>query len=198
MVLTGNSVWADICRSQRAHGWIREIPTKASIAEEHPSIDPRFLFLHPGYNFRPTEIGGAFGIHQLPRLEGLIEARRNNAAYFNKALAKYEAYLILPTEAPGTRHSYFAYAVTVKEGAPFSRAKLVSFLESKGLETRPIESGNMSIQPAMKEINYRVAGSLENAQYIHENSFFWGLHSGIGLEERQAIVSHFEEFLAKL
>jgi len=193
MLLTNNSIWNDQWRSMRAHGWIRDMSTKDAIAAANPDIDPRFMFAYPGYNFRPTEIQGAFGIHQLPRLEGLIEIRRANAAYFNEALAPYQEWLMLPSEAPGTRHAHFAYPLTVLEGAPFTKKELSQFLEAKGLETRQIEAGNMAQQPAMRMVNYR-AGPLPNAEYIHRNSFFFGNHHGIGEVERKAIVSYFDEF----
>lgn len=194
MVLTNNSIWADRCRSMRAHGWIREMSNKEFIAAENPSIDPRFLFATVGYNFRPTEVAGAFGIHQLPRLDGLVEQRRSLAAYFNEALAAYQDWLMLPSEAPNTRHSYFSYPLTVKEGAPFTKADLAIFLESKGLETRPIESSNMAIQPAMKQVRFR-AEPLPDTEYIHDRGFFFGLHQGLGEAEREAIVSYFRDFM---
>ena len=199
MVMTNDSGWADVCRSMRAHGWIRDLPEgqRSEVAAQHPDIDPRFLFLNPGYNFRPTEIQGAFGIHQVPRLEGFIERRRQNAAYFNKMLAPYQDFLQLPSEAKNTRHSYFAYAITVKKGAPFTKQALVAHLESRGLETRPIESGNMAAQPAMKRLNYR-AGPLKNTEHIHKNGFFFGVHQGIGPEEREAVAGYFKEFFEAL
>ena len=198
MVLTSNPAWADELRSRRAHGWIREMSTWDQVAAANPQVDPRFLFAYPGYNFRPTEIAGAFGIHQLPRLDGLVEHRRSLAAYFNDALAPYRDWLHLPVSKADARHSYFAYPITVKEGAPFTKRELAAFLEGKGLETRPIESGNMALQPAMKRINYRVSGDLRNAQYIHDNGFFFGTHQGIGEAEREAIVSYFHDFFDEL
>ena len=186
----------DILRSLRAHGWVREMSNREAIAAENPNIDPRFLFATVGYNFRPTEIAGAFGIHQLPRLEGLVEIRREAAKYITDSLACYQDWIQLPYEAPGTRHSYFAYPVLVKEAAPFTKKALQAFLESKGVETRQIESGNMALQPAMKRIKY-IAGDLSNAQYIHDNGFFFGLHQGVGQVEREAIVDYFKEFLCE-
>jgi len=190
MVMTNHHEYADRVRSLRSFGWAREVPH-----QDYPGIDPRFLFLHAGYNFRPTEIQGAFGIHQLPRLEGFIEHRRDNAAYWNKELAQFGDYLQLQEERPGTRHVWFAYPVMVRPGAPFTRDDLVRFLEAKGLETRPIEAGNIAVQPAMKHINHRIAGPLTNAQYIHDHSFFFGNHQGIGPEEREAIVGYFHDFM---
>lgn len=195
MVLAKINIWADICRSQRSHGWVRDLLSRADIIAQNPTIDSRFLFPHTGYNLRPTEIQGAFGIHQLPRLEDLIGARRTNATYLNEALAAYEEWLTLPHEAPGVRHSYMGYPITVKEGAPFTRDRLVSFLEGKGLATRPLLAGNITCQPAMREVNYRTSGTLQNAQYIHDNGFYIGPHQGIGEAEREAIVGYFDEFM---
>ena len=194
MILTSNSIWADICRSQRSHGWMRDLSNKAEVAAKYADIDSRFLFPHTGYNLRPTEIQGAFGIHQLPRLEGLVEARRANATYLNEALAPYKEWLMLPSEAPNTRHSYMGYPITVNKGAPFTKNQLVQFLEGKGLETRPLLAGNITRQPAMREIRYRVNGPLENADYIHDNGFYIGPHPGIGVRERAAIKGYFDEF----
>ena len=198
IVVTNDRSWADQCRSMRAHGWIREMSDKAERAAERPDIDPRFLFAHAGYNFRPTEIQGAFGIHQLPRLEGFIKQRRENAAYWNRELAEFSDYLQLQEERPGTRHVWFAFPVMVRPGAPFTRKQLQDFLEAKGVETRPIEAGNMAIQPAMKHVKHRVSGPLTNAQLIHDNAFFFGNHSGIGPEEREAVVGYFKEFFRRL
>ena len=193
MVMTNKSFRAELCRSLRAFGWAREVPH-----QEYPGIDPRFLFLHAGYNFRPTEIQGAFGIHQVPRLEGFIAQRRENAAYWNRQLALWSDYIQTQKERPGTRHAWFAYPVMVKPGAPFSRDELVQFLEARGLETRPIEAGNIAVQPAMAYINHRIDGSLTNAQYIHDNAFFFGNHQGIGPVEREAIVGYFTEFFERV
>ena len=200
MVVTNHDEKAEQCRSMRAFGWIREKDEmeRQRIAAEHPDIDPRFLFLHVGYNFRPTEIQGAFGIHQLPRLEGFIAQRRENAAYWNRELAEFSDYLQFQEERLGTRHVWFAFPILVRPGAPFTRQQLQNFLEAKGVETRPIEAGNMTIQPAMKHIKHRIAGPLTHAQYIHDNAFFFGNHSGIGPVDREAIVGYFREFFEKV
>ena len=194
MVLTNYDAMADNLRGMRAFGWVRDRSDKAGIIRAHPEIDPRFLFSTPGYNVRPTEIGGAFGIHQVPKLEGYIAIRRENAAYWNKALSVYSQWLQLPEERPGTRHVSFAYAVTVKEGAPFTKQEFQDYLESRGVETRQIEAGCMSLQPAMASLNYR-AGPLPNAEYIHHNGFFWGNNHAIGAPERAAVVGYVEEFM---
>ena len=196
MVLAREVGAADKCRSMRAHGWIRDMSNRDEIAAANPDIDQRFMFAYPGYNFRPTEIQGAFGIHQLPRLDELVGMRRQQARYFTYALSPHADLLQLPVEAPNTKHSYFAYPITIRDGAPFTKKELVTFLEGKGLETRPIEGSNMAIQPAMKYLKFRTE-DLTNTEYIHDHSFFFGLHQGLGMEQQFAIVSYFDEFMGR-
>ena len=86
MLVTNDSDLADMAKSLRAFGWIRELDKKADIAGLYPDIDPRYLFVNLGFNLRPTEIQGAFGIHQLPKLDSYIEVRRQNATYWNLSL----------------------------------------------------------------------------------------------------------------
>jgi len=82
---------------------------------------------------RPTELQGAFGIHQVPRLERFIQIRRENAEYWNGALRKYSEWLRLSPgrEGQGSRSVWFGYPITVRPSAPFSREDLVRFLEAQ-------------------------------------------------------------------
>lgn len=195
MVVTDDEYFAEDCRSLRAFGWIRDLNSREACAARHPQIDPRFLFMQAGYNFRPTELQGAMGIHQVPRLEGFIAKRRENADYWNRELAAYGDWITVQEERFGTRHARFAYPVLVRPEAPFTRRKLQDFLETRGVETRQIEAGNMAIQPAMQYIKHRVSGTLTNAENIHNNAFFFGCHQGIGATEREYVAEVFHDFM---
>jgi CDP-6-deoxy-D-xylo-4-hexulose-3-dehydrase len=195
MVLTNNEEFAELAKALRVFGWIRDLKDKDEIAERHKDIDPRFLFVNIGYNFRPTEIQGAFGIHQIRKLDKFIEIRRENAKFWAESLKHYSDYLWFHKEREGTRHVWFGYPLTVSPNAPFTRKELVDFLEKKGVETRPIMAGNMDEQPAMRFFPYRKIGELPNSRLIMRNSFFFGNHHGIGKQEREAIVEYIGEFM---
>lgn len=196
MVLTDNDELAELARALRVFGWVRDLKDKEEIAQKYPDMDPRYLFVTLGYNFRPTEIQGAFGLHQIKKLDQFIQIRRENAAFWTKNLGKYSDYLQLHEERSQTQHVRLGYSVTVRHNAPFTRKDLVDFLENKGVETRPIMAGNIEEQPAMRMLPYRKVGELPNARLVHRNSFFFGNHIGIGAEEREAMVSYFDEFMA--
>ncbi len=195
IVLTNNEEFCNLARSLRAHGWIRERTDREDIAKRYPCMDKRFLFINTGFSFRPTEIQGPFGIHQIEKLPRILQARRDNAQYRSRRLSKFADFLIFLLETRGIRPAWFGYPITIKPSAPFSRDALVTFLESRGIETRPITAGNIAEQPAMKFLNHKICGQLKNARMLTRNSFFFGNHCGVREAERQYIAECIEEFV---
>jgi len=197
MLLTKNEEIFELAKSMRIFGSIRDQKNKKQIAKKNPELDPRFLFDSLGYNIRPTEIQGAFGIHQIKKLEKFIKIRTSNANFWNKKLAKFSNYLLLHSQRPNTRHAWFGYPITVRSPAPFSRDQLVNFLEKKNIETRPIMAGDITKQPAINLVKKKINRPLNNSKLIHSNSFFIGVHQGIGKIQRDYVVSVFEEFMSR-
>ena len=219
MVVTDDAALADLARTLRAHGWIRDVKRKPTVADlarmlrahgwirdvkhrpplaEAP-IDERFLFVNLGYNLRPTELQGAFGIHQMPKLEPYIKIRRDNVEHWNAGLRKYSRWLL---ECPGrdtagSRSVWFGYPITVRPQAPFKREALVEFLEGRGIATRPIMAGNFRDQPAIRLFPHRIAGSLERAEQVMKRSFFIGNHHAISDADRAYVLTCIDEFMAR-
>jgi CDP-6-deoxy-D-xylo-4-hexulose-3-dehydrase len=119
-------------------------------------------------------------MHQIKKLDGFINIRRDNAKYWSEQLRTYSDYLVIPEEKNNVKHVWFGYPITVKSRAPFTREELVNFLEAKGIETRPIMAGNIVEQPAMKLFRYRKVGDLKNSRIIMRRSFLFGNHHAIG------------------
>ena len=117
MLVTDNEELAELARAMRVFGWIRELRDRESLAALHPDIDPRYLFINLGFNLRPTEIQGAFGIHQLPKLDNYIEIRRANAGHWADSL-NISPHIKLHREIPDTRHVWFGYPIIAQPGAP--------------------------------------------------------------------------------
>ena len=96
IIVTDDDQLHEYLKAMRAFGWVRDLREKENYSSANKGIDPRFLFITHGYNLRPTEIQGAFGIHQIKKLDAFIEIRRNNADYWKKRLSPYRDLLTLP------------------------------------------------------------------------------------------------------
>ena len=197
MIVTNNELLHELSKALRAFGWIRDLKLKNKFRKKYPHIDPRYLFVNLGYNLRPSEIQGAFGLHQIPKLEKFIEMRRENARYWTKKFSQYEDYFILPKEDPRTRSVYFCYPLTIRKEAPFKRGLLVKHLEKKKIDTRPIMSGNLLEQPAIEFIPHLKHGSLPNSKLAMRNSFFFGNHQKIRRQQREYMVDVIAEFIER-
>ena len=195
MVVTNNDDYAELARLLRVFGWARPSKKFDEYATKYPKIDKRFLFINKGFNFRPTEVHGAMGIHQIGKLEKYIQIRRENASYWNSKLKEFSQYLIVHEERPGTRHVWFGQPITVRKGAPFTRDEMTKYLEEHKIETRAVEVPNVAAQPSMKFFKHRVVGDLKNANYIMENAFFIGNNQGIGKEEREYVIKVISDFM---
>ncbi|SHO42821.1 DegT/DnrJ/EryC1/StrS aminotransferase [Nitrosotalea sinensis] len=197
MTVTNNKEIYELTKALRAFGWIRDLRNKTALSKKYPSIDPMYLFVNLGYNLRPTEIQGAFGIHQISKLDKFIKIRKENAKYWTKRFATYEDYFILTKDDPRTHQVCFCYPMTIRNDAPFNREMLVKYLKKHNIETRPIMSGNLLEQPSIKYIPHYARGTLNNSKIAMRNSFFFGNHHRMGRDQREYIVDTIAQFIER-
>jgi len=112
-------------------------------------------------------------------------------------LEDIERNITLPIVEKDVRHAWFGFPLIVKDNAPYSRSDIINYLESKGIETRPIMAGNMAKQPGMALFKWRKIGDLDIATNIMKNGFFFGNHPGIGKKEREYVTEKILEFDSK-
>jgi len=193
--VTGDDDYAETMRILRAHGWIREVKDKARWTKRYPEINERFLFVNLGYNLRATELQGAMGSVQLPKLDGYIAQRRENAAWLRRTLAQYGEVFDFQEETPKGFHSWFGFPITLRHKAPFAVAEIMAALDAAGVETRPIICGNIARQPAMKLFPHRVHGDLAHASAVMDRGFSFGIHQAVDAPARQFIADQVRRFL---
>lgn len=116
------------------------------------SYDAKFLFEELGYNLEPSEISAAFGLVQLDKLQRNITAREENFAQHFAFFAAYEDWFILPRQLPGSRTGWLAFPLTIRDDAPFTRREMQIWMERREIQTRPVFTGNILRQPAMKNV----------------------------------------------
>ena len=55
--------------------------------------------------------------------------------------------------------------------------------------------GNLTLQPAYKNVNFKIPGSLEVADFILNNTFWLGVFPGLNTEMLDYVVSSTNEFI---
>jgi CDP-6-deoxy-D-xylo-4-hexulose-3-dehydrase len=153
--------------------------------------DHKYVYSHLGYNLKPLDVQAAIGRQQLCKLEQFVAARRANHARLCAALAPYEDFLILPKATPHSVPSWFALLLTVRDGAPFGRSELVTYLEKRLIQTRQLFGGNLLRQPAFENTVHRVVGDLRNTDKLMADAFFIGVYPGL----TSAMLDYIEETL---
>lgn len=202
MVLTDNEEFAEIIRTMRSQGVIRNcrnehFKNRYFKNEKYKDIQKAYLFSNIGFNVRPTEINGGFGIEQFKKFPNILQSRIRNARFFINLLRKYSEFFHTPDVPKSVKHAWFGLPIHVKDGAPLQRKEFEAFLNKKGVETRQIMAGDITIQPAFALFKSRVSGDLKNTKLIHKNAFFVGNHPLIREKERQFLSVCFKEFLRK-
>ncbi len=193
--VTNDTGLAESMRILRAHGWIRETENKQVWLDKYPDVDERFLFVNVGYNLRATELQGAMGSVQLPKLAGFVDIRRKNAEWFRRELSQVENFFEFQAETPKGYHSYFGFPMKVAIGAPFDVKALRENLEKNGIETRPIICGNIALQPAMALYEHRTVGNLAHATDVMNRGFSFGNHQAIDADARNYILEKIANFV---
>jgi CDP-6-deoxy-D-xylo-4-hexulose-3-dehydrase len=110
--------------------------------------DHKYIYSHIGYNLKVTDMQAAVGCAQLQKLESFVAARIANYTKLMKLLAPYEDRLILPRATEFSDPAWFAFPITIKPDAGFSRSDLTAHLENLKIETRSLFSGNLLRHPA--------------------------------------------------
>ncbi|MBU1007075.1 MAG: lipopolysaccharide biosynthesis protein RfbH [Candidatus Omnitrophica bacterium] len=144
--------------------------------------DHKYVYSHIGYNLKVTDMQAAIGCAQLEKLPGFIEARKKNFKFLYSVFKKYENYFILPKAEKYSDSSWFGLPVLVKDTASFKRADIVNYLEDNKIATRMLFGGNLTKQPAYKDMKCRIAGSLKNTDLVMNNLFWIGVYPGLTSE----------------
>lgn len=96
----------------------------------------KFMHVDIGYNYRMTNLQAAIGCGQMTVAERLVERRREVAAFYNEALAKYSAHLALPIQKPWARSVYWMYHLALRGPLAAKRSEIMNALKDAGVETR--------------------------------------------------------------
>jgi CDP-6-deoxy-D-xylo-4-hexulose-3-dehydrase len=157
--------------------------------------DHKYTYSHVGYNLKLTDMQAAVGVAQLRKLPAFIEARKRNWIRLREALSDLDEFLILPHASEHSDPSWFGFAVTLREDAPFQRSALVEFLEERRIATRMLFAGNLTRQPVFEGVNFRVSGDLANTDAVMRRTFWVGVYPGLTDTMVDWIGEAFQQFV---
>ena len=204
MICSNNKKWNEKCRILRGWGRTSAINESEKLEDRFSTklddipYDSKFIFEEMGYNFLPSEISAAFGLVQLKKLKIFAEIRKKN---FNELNSFFNSinFFETPKQLSNVETSWLAFPLTITSNAPFTRLEIVKHLESCGIQTRPVFSGNILRQPGFKNIKYKDLGKeYKVANNIMRNSFLIGCNHGLTKSHIAKIKQVFELFLKKI
>jgi len=180
MIVCNDSKDYNILKSLRSHGWSRDTLFHKNYSKKYKDLDNRFLFIGPGFNLRPTEIQAAIAFNQFKRFNKMIKLRSDNRKKIINNLKKHKNWnnqfefvkidkMIKP--------SWFGLPILIKD-KKINKKKFLEKLTKKGIENRPIISGNFLNQPASKLYNFSFKkNDFKISDDIEKRGFFIGLHT---------------------
>jgi CDP-6-deoxy-D-xylo-4-hexulose-3-dehydrase len=181
MIVCNNKEDYDLLYSMRSHGWSRNLKSQRKIEKKYPKIDPKFIFVNSGFNLRPTDVAASIGNNQLKRLNKFIKIRNTNSSEIKNALTKSKKWkhqFSFQKINSNVKASLFGFPIFIHKRFLKRKRKFIKFLDKKGIETRPIISGNFLNQPSIKlyQLN-KENKKFPEAQKVENLGFFIGLHT---------------------
>jgi CDP-6-deoxy-D-xylo-4-hexulose-3-dehydrase len=161
--------------------------------------DHKYTYSHFGYNLKMTDLQAAVGLAQIGKVPEFGKRRRENFAYLNGAISEFSEVLDIVQATPNADPSWFGMLMTVREDAPFSRADIVDFLESRRVQTRMLFAGNLLRHPCFDELReaktgFRVVGELTTTDRFMERAFWIGVYPGMGSDQLEYMADQIGEF----
>ena len=207
MVCVDDDELADRCLLLRRWGRRSEVQlfgTKKGSADRFFSslddgleYDNLFIFDEVGWNFEPSELSAAFGLVQLEKLGGNLEARKRNFARLSEYFSRRTDVFTLPRTTPELDTAWHMFPVLIRPESGIRRSEFQRHMESNGIDTRMVWTGNATRQPAFNKVPHRVPlGGLPNADRVMEQGLVLPSNHALGDEDIDYIWSMAEEFLS--
>ena len=177
--------------NKRFSNWLPSLPDEI--------FDHKYVYEEIGYNLKPIELQASMGLKQLEKLNEITNLRIHNYNLLFNIYKKYEEYFYLPRATQNSKPSWFAFPLTIKDGAPFSRTQFVDFLEDKKIQTRPYFAGNIMLQPAYSHLMEKeiAVKNFPNATKATTNTFFHGTSPVITPAQIDYIGNCVDEWMKK-
>ena len=159
-----------------------------------------FVFDTIGYNFEPSEMGAAYGLVQMDKLDQFNGQRRDNWRRLNDYFTAVDAEGVARgVTTSGAATTWMRFCFTIPPESPLSRNDVQEFLEGRGVSTRMVWTGNILRQPGFSKINRREpASGLPNCDYLMDNALSLPVYHGLNADHMGYICSQLDDLFAEL
>ena len=173
-----------------------KIENRFNIKLDGIQYDKKFVFESIGHNLEPSEMGAAFGLVQLKKLNFNLNERQKNFNIHTKFLKKYNEYFILPKQLPNSKTGWLAYPITIKNNTPFTRTEMQIFLEKRNIQTRVVFTGNILRQPGFKNLKMKKnKKEYPEADKVMKNGILIACHHGLNDKMIDHIHKSIDKFI---
>jgi CDP-6-deoxy-D-xylo-4-hexulose-3-dehydrase len=186
--------WGRDCYCETGHDNTCKKRFEWQLGDLPAGYDHKYIYSHIGYNLKATDMQAALGVSQLDKIDAFVQARKDNFAYLTKLLADVEG-LILPRATEHSDPSWFGFPITLDPAHPVDRTELLRFLDSRLIGTRLLFAGNLTKQPAYRDVDFRIVGDLRNTDIVMTRTFWIGTYPGLTREMLEYAASSISEFM---
>jgi CDP-6-deoxy-D-xylo-4-hexulose-3-dehydrase len=172
-----------------------EIENRFNINLDGIDYDAKFVFETVGYNLEGNELGAAFGLAQLKKLQDNILTRQRNFKRQCDFFSSYNEIFINPQETDLSNTAWLAFPILINEKANFSRKEFQIYLEERNIQTRVVFTGNITRQPMSKEFPYKKNRDFVNADNVMKNGVLLPVHHGLTEEMFTRLHNTIDEFI---
>ena len=172
-----------------------EIENRFNINLDGIDYDAKFVFETVGYNLEGNELGAAFGLAQLKKLQDNILTRQRNFKRQCDFFSSYNEIFTNPQETNLSNTAWLAFPILINEKANFSRKEFQIYLEERNIQTRVVFTGNITRQPMSKEFPYKKNRDFVNADNVMKNGVLLPVHHGLTEEMFTRLHNTIDEFI---
>jgi len=174
MLVTNNDAIAERAAALRDHG--RKV------------VKDQVYFVHPGHNFRMSDILAAVGLSQFEKFDAMLMKRKKLAKSYTKLLKSEDFGIIPPSEASWTTHTYQSYVTYVTPKYGKTRDECISILRNRfGIEGQ-IGTYALHMQPAYSKLDNVDRGRLTRSEELYLRTLTLPLYHTMLEEEQQYVI----------
>ena len=159
--------------------------------------DDLFIFDEVGWNFEPSEMSAAFGVVQMRKLPVNLARRKRNFELLTKHFSGYPEVFVLPRITTDIDTGWHMFPIMIKPESGVRRSAFQQHMEAAGVDTRMVWTGNVTRQPAFKNVPHRVApGGLANADRVMTDGLILPCNHAIDDEGIEYMCHTVDQFFA--